>query len=173
MKTVHDLVEKASAKAHSVNPDIRFGVYVGAWYSTYYTSGVNWASPSYNCKQEYPWASAEYQAAGFADHLDFIFLGAYAGVDNIHGSTEWTMEGFCRLGAKRLNGAVPYAAGPDVGNGSGFENGGQGSRIPDIVSTCLGASDGLFIFDLCHIKMYDYWFSFKSGIDAYLKTVNK
>ena len=47
------------------------------------------------------------------------------------------------------------------------------TRIPDIVSTCLGASDGLFIFDLCHIKMYDYWSSFKSGIDAYLKTVNK
>jgi hypothetical protein len=134
---------------------------------------VNWASPTYNCRQEYPWASAEYQAAGFADHLDFIFLGAYAGVDSIHGSSEWTMEGFCRLGAKRLNGAVPYAAGPDVGNGSGFENGGQSSRIPDIVSTCLGASDGLFIFDLCHIKMYDYWSSFKSGIDAYLKTVNK
>ena len=173
VKTIHDLVEKASVKAHEVNPDIRFGVYVGAWYSTYYTSGVNWASPSYNCRQEYPWASSEYQAAGFADHLDFIFLGAYAGVDSIHGSSEWTMEGFCRLGAKRLNGAAPYAAGPDIGNGSGFENGGQSSRIPDIVSTCLGASDGLFIFDLCHIKMYDYWSSFKSGIDAYLKTVNK
>ena len=171
VKTIHDLVEKIEKKVHSVNPDIRFGVYVGAWYSTYYTSGVNWASSSYNCRQEYPWASSEYQAAGFADLLDFIFLGAYAGVDSIHGSSEWTMEGFCKLGAKRLNGKVPYAAGPDIGNGSGFDGGGQEGKIPDIVKTCISNSDGLFIFDLCHIKMYNYWSAFKSGIDAYLKSL--
>jgi len=170
-KTIHDLVEKAAKKVHEVNPDIRFGAYVGAWYSSYYTSGVNWASPNYNCKMEYAWATADYQACGYADHLDFIFLGAYAGADSIHGSQEWTMEGFCKLGAKRLAQAVPFAAGPDIGNGSGFEQGGKGSLVPDIVKTCLANSDGLFIFDLCHIKMYDYWSSFKSGIDAYLKTV--
>ena len=170
-KTIHDLVEKAAGKAHSVNPDIKFGVYVGAWYSSYYESGVNWASPKYNCKLEYSWADAAYQAAGFADHLDYIFLGAYAGTSGIHGSGEWTMEGFCKLGGKRLDGAVPYAAGPDIGNGSGFEKGGQGALMPEIVSTCINNSDGLFIFDLCHIKMYDYWSNLKSGIDAYLNTV--
>ena len=172
VKTIHDLVEKASKKAHEVNPDIRFGVYVGAWYSSYYKSGVNWASPSYNCKTEYPWASNEYKACGFADHLEFIFLGAYAGADSIHGSTEWTMEGFCKLGGARLAKAVPFAAGPDIGNGTGFEQGGKGSLMPEIVKTCIANSDGLFVFDLCHIKMYDYWSSFKEGIDAYLKTVN-
>ena len=170
-KTIHDLVEKAAEKAHSVNPDIKFGVYVGAWYSSYYESGVNWASPKYNCKLEYSWADASYQAAGFADLLDYIFLGAYAGTTGIHGSSEWTMEGFCKLGGKRLAGAVPYAAGPDIGNGSGFEIGGQGKLMPDIVSTCISNADGLFIFDLCHIKMYDYWSDLKSGIDAYLNTV--
>ena len=172
VKTIHDLVEKAAQKAHSVNPDIQFGVYVGAWYSSYYTSGVNWASSKYNCKQEYTWAGSEYQAAGFADLLDYIFLGAYASASNIHGSGEWTMEGFCRLGAKRLAGAVLFAAGPNIGNGSGFENGGQGSLMPEIVKTCIGNADGLFIFDLCHIKMFDYWSSLKSAIDSYLKTVN-
>ena len=172
VKTIHDLVEKAAAKAHEVNPKIRFGTYVGAWYSSYYTSGVNWASPSYNCKTEYLWASADYQAAGYADHLDYIFLGAYAGADYIHGTTEWTMEGFCKLGAKRLASAVPFAAGPDIGNSKGFPEGGKGSLMPDIVKTCIGNADGLFIFDLCHIKMYDYWSSLKTGIDAYLKTVN-
>ena len=170
-KTIHDLVEKAAAKAHEVNPDILFGVYVGAWYSTYYTCGVNWASPTYNCKSEYLWASADYQAAGFADHLDYIFLGAYAGTDHIHGTTEWTMEGFCRLGAKRLASAVPFAAGPDIGNSPGFPEGGRGNLMPDIVKTCIGNADGLFIFDLCHIKIYDYWSSLKTGIDDYLKTI--
>ena len=172
VKTIHDFVEKAAAKAHSVNPDIRFGVYVGAWYSSYYTAGVNWASPDYNCRNEYSWATPAYQAAGFADLLDYIFLGAYASTGSVHGSSEWTMEGFCKLGGKRLAGAVEYAAGPDIGNGSGFENGGKASLIPDIVSTCLASADGLFIFDLCHIKMYDYWQAFKIATDAYLETVN-
>ena len=157
---------------HSVSPWPSAIFAPGAWYSSYYTSGVNWASPSYNCKTEYLWASADYQAAGYADHLDYIFLGAYAGADHIHGTTEWTMEGFCKLGAKRLASAVPFAAGPDIGNSSGFPEGGKGSLMPDIVKTCIGNADGLFIFDLCHIKMYDYWSSLKTGIDAYLKTVN-
>ena len=36
----------------------------------------------------------------------------------------------------------------------------------------LGSADGLFIFDLCHIRMFDYWDAFQEGIDAYLKTLN-
>lgn len=172
-KVIHDFVEKAVAKVHSINADVRFGVYVGAWFSEYYRSGVNWTSSQYNLKKEesnYKWVPSNYQKTGFADLLDFIFLGAYAGKDSIHGSTEWTMEGFAKLGAKRLAGALPYAAGPDIGNGTGFESGHQEALIPDIVDTMLKNSDGLFIFDLCHIRMFDYWKAFEDGINAYLET---
>ncbi len=41
-------IVKAREKVKSVNNNIKVWVYVGAWYSTYYTSGVNWASPKYN-----------------------------------------------------------------------------------------------------------------------------
>ena len=173
-KVIHDFVAQAADRVHSVNEKIRFGVYVGAWFSDYYTSGVNWSSSSYNLKtneSSYKWVPNNYQKTGFADLLDFIFLGAYAGTNGIHGSTEWTMEGFAKLGAKRLAGAVPFAAGPDIGNGSGFENGHQEALIPDIVKTMLSSSDGLYIFDLCHIRMFDYWDAFKTGIDAYLETL--
>ena len=173
-KVIHDFVEKAAAKLHEVNEDVRFGVYVGAWFSDYYRSGVNWSSSKYDIKANestYRWVPNNYQKTAFADLLDFIFLGAYAGTSGVHGSSEWTMEGFARLGAKRLAGAVPFAAGPDIGNGSGFENGKQEDLIPEIVSTMLGASDGLFIFDLCHIRMFNYWDAFKTGIDAYLETL--
>ena len=81
------------------------------------------------------------------------------------------MEGFAKLGAKRLCGAVPFAAGPDIGNGSGFENGKQEALIPDIVDTMLASADGLFIFDLCHIRMFDYWKAFREGIGSYLETL--
>ncbi len=173
-KVIHDFVAKAAEKVHAVNPDVRFGVYVGAWFSEYYRSGVNWTSPRYELKKNessYKWAPDNYQKTGFADLLDFIFLGAYAGAGDVHGSTEWTMEGFAKLGAKRLCGDVPFAAGPDIGNGSGFENGKQEALIPDIVKTMLDTSDGLFIFDLCHIRMFDYWDAFKEGIDKYLETL--
>jgi len=173
-KTIHDFIAKAAERVHQKGPEVRFGVYVGAWFSSYYMSGVNWSSPSYDLKKNessYKWATDAYRKTGFADLLDFIFLGAYAGTGGIHGSTEWTMEGFAKLGGKRLDGKVPFAAGPDIGNGSGFENGHQESLIPDIVSTMLSASDGLFIFDLCHIRMFDYWDAFQNGIDSYLETL--
>ena len=35
----------------------------------------------------------------------------------------------------------------------------------------LASSDGLFIFDLCHIRMFDYWDAFKEGIDHYLESL--
>ena len=174
-RVIHDFIAQASAKVHEVNENARFGVYVGAWFSDYYRSGVNWASEKYDLKANestYKWAPSNYQKTGFADLLDFIFLGAYAGKDSIHGNSEWTMEGFAKLGAKRLCGVVPFAAGPDIGNGTGFENGKQEALLPDIVSTMLASCDGgLFIFDLCHIRMFDYWDAFKKSIDLYLNTL--
>lgn len=170
-KTIHDFIEKAAEKAHQVNPDIKFGAYVGGWYSSYYPSGVNWAHPSYNTSADYKWATSAYKDYGYADHCDFMFIGAYAGVDRIWGSGEWTMQGFCKKAGEKLGG-VPFAGGPDIGNGSGFENGGRADVIPTLIDACINASsDGLFIFDLCHIKMYDYWDAFEQGINQYLETL--
>ena len=169
-KVIHDFMEKAAAKVHSVNPDIRFGAYVGAWYSTYYTSGVNWASPKYDpAAAGYAWASKDYKEYGYADHCDFMFIGAYAAATSIWGKNEWTMQGFCSKAREKFKGDVPFAGGPDVGNPTGFQNGGQAAIIPDIVDACINAADGFFVFDLCHIKMYDYWDAFKRGFDKYLE----
>lgn len=172
-KVIHDFVEKASEEVHSVNPKVRFGCYVGAWYSTYYESGVNWASPKFDTNASYSkWANKDYRNYGYADHCDFMMLGCYAGTDSIYGSREWTMEGFCKQGRKLLCGDTIFAGGPDVGNGSGFENGGQGSAVTKSVDACINAADGYFCFDLCHIRMYNYWSAFKKGFDKYLQSLN-
>lgn len=168
-KVIHDFVEKASAKVHSVNPKVRFGCYVGAWYSTYYTSGVNWASPKYKTSSHYPkWADSDYASYGYADHCDFMMLGCYASATSIYGSGEWTMQGFCNNGRTLLAGDTEFAGGPDIGNSTGWEKGGQGAKIPDTINACINAADGYFVFDLCHIRMYDYWSDFKKGFDEYL-----
>ena len=159
-RVIHDFVAQAADRVHAVNPDLRFGIYVGAWFSEYYRSGANWTSPSYDLAKEeptYSWATPEYQAAGFADLVDFLLLGTYCPAANVHGNTEKTMEGYARLGRKRLAGAVPFYAGPDIGNEKGFEKGGQAALLPEIETTIRQEADGFFLFDLCHIRMHGYW----------------
>ena len=171
-KMIHDFMEKASDRVHSVNPDVRFGAYVGAWYSSYYMSGVNWASPNYSAKSAYSWATPEYSQYGYADHCDLMIIGAYASTKSIYGNSEWTMQGFCKRAQTIFAGDVPFIGGPDIGNSTGFENGGQGHLMPDIVDACINASsEGMFFFDLCHIKMYDYWSDIKNAFDQYLETL--
>lgn len=172
-RTIHDFIVKAADKVHGVNPKVRFGVYVGAWYSTYYESGVNWASPKYDVTKSYSWAPADYKDYGFADHCDFMMLGCYAGTTSVYGNGEWTMQGFAKLGKKLLCGDTVCAGGPDIGNSTGFENGGQSAVIPKTIDACINAADGYFCFDLCHIRMYDYWDAFRKGFDDYLSSIKQ
>lgn len=173
-KIIHDFVEKAAATVHSVNSQIRFGCYVGAWYSSYYFSGVNWASPKYQTHKFFPkWANEDYHNYGYADHCDFMMLGCYAGAKKVYGSGEWTMEGFCKQGKTLLAGDTVFAGGPDIGNASGFEKGGCEEVIPKTIDACINNADGYFVFDLCHIRMYDYWDSFKKAFEDYLKSLKK
>lgn len=159
-QVIHDFVAKAADRVRQVNPDVRFGIYVGAWFSEYYRSGVNWTSPSYDLASEeptYAWATPEYRATGLADLVDFMLLGTYCPAAHVHGNEEKTMEGYARLGRKRLCGDVPFYAGPDIGNEKGFEKGGQMALLPEIEATLQREADGFFLFDLCHIRMFDYW----------------
>ena len=172
VKVIHDFVEKAAAKVHSVNQDMRFGCYVGAWYDSYYPSGVNWASPRYNARASYKWADADYQTYGYADHCDFMMLGCYASASGIYGSAEWTMQGFCKKAKEKLMGDTSFAGGPDIGNPTGWTSGGQGSKIWSTVDACINAADGYFVFDLCHIRMYDYWDAFKQAFEKYESSIN-
>lgn len=169
VKMIHDFIEKASAKVHAVNSKIKFGAYVGAWYSSYFSSGVNWASPKYETSSHYAWASADYNEYGYADHCDIMFIGAYAGTGSIYGNGEWTMQGFCKRAQTLFAGDVPFVGGPDIGNSTGFTNGGQGHLMPSIVDACLNSSTGgMFIFDLCHIKMFNYWEDIKKAFENHI-----
>ena len=172
-KVIHDFIVKAADTVHAKNADMKFGCYVGGWYSSYYYSGVNWASPKYDPKADgYYWAGDRYAEFGYADHCDYMFIGAYASTSSIYGSGEWTMQGFCKQAASLFKDDVPFSGGPDIGNGSGFENGGQGALMPQIVDACINSStDGMFFFDLCHIRMHDYWDDIKRAFDDYLETL--
>lgn len=173
-KTIYDFVKKAVATIHGVNPKIKVGTYVGAWYSTYYENGVNWASTKYNTAADYPeWANADYHKYGYADLLDFMLLGCYASSSNVYGGTEWTMQGFASLAKKLLCNSVKFAGGPDVGNSGGFIDGPQHDAVKNSVDACINAADGYFVFDIYHVRTYNYWNDLKQGIDLYRQANQK
>ena len=170
-KTICDFVERIVNRAHGVKSDLKVGVYVGAWYSEYYKMGVNWASCDYDPSAEFSWANSDYQQYGFAQKLDFMLLGCYASASSVYGSSEWTMQGFCTEAQKKILGATKFYGGPDVGNPSGFENGDAYEAVQNSVDACINASDGYFLFDVCHVRAYDYWTYIFKGINAYLKSL--
>ena len=100
-KVIHDFMEKARAAVKSVNPSVKFGVYVGGWYASYYDVGVNWASPNYDTSSKFSWATKKYMNYGYADLMDQMLIGAYASPTRVYGTTEWTMQGFCLLAKER------------------------------------------------------------------------
>lgn len=162
-KVIHDFIVKAREAVKSINSNIQFGTYVGAWYSIYNEVGVNWASPKYNAAANYSWANSEWCKYGYADHLDFMLLGAYAEASKVYGTEEWSHQGFCKQAKTKLCGDVKFAGGPDAGNPSGFENGSQASVITQTIDACINASDGYFIFDMVHVRNFDYWNACKQG----------
>ena len=166
-KISHDFIVKAREAVKTVNSNIQFGTYVAAWYSDYNEYGVNWASPRYDASSDYEWANTDWNQYGYADHLDFMLLGAYAGTDKIYGSTEWTCQGFCQLAKEKLMGDVLFAGGPDVGNGDGYDGGGQGEAVTQTIDACINAADGYFLFDMCHVRKYEYWDDIKTGVSTY------
>ena len=165
-QVIHDFVARCVQTVHGVRANLPIGVYVGAWFSEYYRSGVNWTHPSYPLAKEEPtyrWATSAYQAAGFADLVDFLMLGTYCAADNLYGSREKTIEGFAKLGRKRLGPDVFFYAGPDLGNEPGFRDGDKAALIPKILNVLDREADGAFFFDLCYIRAFNYWDAFKQN----------
>jgi uncharacterized lipoprotein YddW (UPF0748 family) len=177
VKTIYDFMNKAKAAVKSVNQNVKFGVYVGGWYSTYYEVGVNWASQNYNVAQKNPtwkWASANYQQYGFAGLMDEMLIGAYASPLSVNGTTEWTMQGFAKLAKEKISTACPMvAAGPDVGNWDPNNNATQDQEnqaIVNSVKACMDECDGYFLFDMIHLKQANQWQYVKQGVDKATQT---
>ncbi len=167
-KIIFDFLSKAQSAVKSINPNIKFGVYVGGWYSTYYEVGVNWASPKYNPFPTYKWATDKYKNYGYAELMDQILIGAYASPLRVYGTTEWTMQGFCKLAKAKIKDSCPMVAGgPDVGNWDSNNDATpqqENQAIVNSVKACMDEVDGYFLFDMIHLKLANQWKYAKEGI---------
>lgn len=172
-KVMYDFMAKAKDAVKSVNEKVKFGVYVGGWYSSYYEVGVNWASQNYNPALTYKWATTSYKKYGYAGLMDQMLIGAYASPLRVYGSAEWTMQGFCKLAKEKTKGACPMVAGgPDVGNWDSTNSASQedeNQAIVNSVKACMDECDGYFLFDMIHLKLANQWKYAKEGIDLAIK----
>lgn len=173
VKTIYDFMSKARTAVKSVNSNIKFGVYVGGWYSTYYDVGVNWASSKYNTAGYYKWATTNYKNYGYAALMDHMLIGAYASPLKVTGSTEWTMAGFCSQAKDKTRGDCPIVAGgPDIGN---WDTNNQATQeqenqaVVNSVKACMDVCDGYFLFDMIHLKLANQWQYAKEGIEKAIK----
>jgi hypothetical protein len=172
---IKSIVHKMRTDLKAVKPNIVFGTYSGAWYDSYYTVGVNWASSNYDASKDYEWATSTYKNTGYAEELDQFYTGNYT--STITGTGWWTVNGELSgtdIVLKSATGllASRYYGGVDMGNTKWSDK----SNMTTAISTILNHTGGIMLFDLVHIddpkynqfgvQLYD---DIKTTISAYKK----
>ena len=170
---IRNVVGKLRADVKNVKPDIAFGTYCGAWYDSYYTVGVNWASEVYDVSRDFSWATPTYKETGYAEQLDIFYTGNYT--SNVDGSGWWAVKGQLQGADKILKGsganlAVRYYGAIDMGNTQWKDM----NNMTHSISTILDHTGGIMLFDLVHIDAPQYnqfnkqlYDDLKSVIDTY------
>src|SRR5699024_4668293 len=92
---------------HSIDPELSFTDYVGAWYPLYYSEGVNWASR--HQQPDFDWASPTYHRTGYAEDLDFLMVGTYfpeitkqEAIDNDRPASWYSVEGSAEIATEAV-----------------------------------------------------------------------
>ena len=176
-KNIYDFMSLARQSVKSVNPNISFGTYTGAWYPSYFEVGVNWASNQYDPSKDFKWATPEYKNFGYAELLDLYATGnyytnvtmeEYLKANNIvinetdsKGATGtwYCVEGSCQkirgiLHDRKFMGGILVD--------QFYDNRPQLSRT---IAMNLQASDGLMVFDIVHIIRKNLWKEVEDGFE--------
>jgi uncharacterized lipoprotein YddW (UPF0748 family) len=176
-KVICDFMGEARKAVKDVRPSISFGTYTGAWYPTYYEVGVNFADPSYDPSKDFDWATSAYKTTGYAPQLDLYTTGNYytdvtiadaqqhqQAVRNetdtqAHLSDWYSVEGSCQK-LRGILGGHPFLGGVLVDQFYGHPE-----KFVESIAMNLKMSDGLMLFDICHIIHKNLWKEVKEGID--------
>ncbi|MFN3652665.1 MAG: alpha amylase family protein [Armatimonadota bacterium] len=155
-RNIRSWLEQASALVRKKRPEAKLGAYVGSWYPSYYTVGVNWGSDEVGPR--YDWMTPGYHATGYAGLLDWITTGCYHPVA--------TREEARRAGQDELN-TVQAAAEVStraVGDAAFFYAGlylvdyqGKPEAFRKAMQAARDYSHGVMIFDLVHLENFDWW----------------
>jgi uncharacterized lipoprotein YddW (UPF0748 family) len=162
---IYEFFKKARAAVKAIKPDVKFGVYVGAWYATYYQVGVNWASQDYDPFNDpelrFDWAYPGYNKNGYAEQLDILMTGNYFTQlminDNPASAGQkyhwWSVEGSLKGGKYITRNKVPLYGSMDLGNVDWPSQDAISNTIKYIQNNATG---GIMLFDLVHIYAPEY-----------------
>jgi uncharacterized lipoprotein YddW (UPF0748 family) len=155
-RVIRSWLEDASKLVRTKRPGARIGVYVGSWYPTYYTVGVNWGSEEF--APGYEWMSPTYNSTGYAHLLDWITTGCYhpvatreqaknAGLDE-----GYTVQAAAELSTKAVGDVSFVYAGLYV-----LDYKGSPEAFREAMKAARRYSHGVMLFDLVHIEEYGWW----------------
>ncbi|QKS72854.1 family 10 glycosylhydrolase [Paenalkalicoccus suaedae] len=153
---IQDFFAQAENLVHSLDNDVLFSTYVGAWYQDYYNEGVNWASRHY--EPDYDWASDSYHTTGYAELLDFIMVGTYFedvtkedGILN-RDNPDYSVEGSAEIAMEVVNNATFV-----YGSLYLLQYQNDPERFREAIRMDLELTHGIMLFDLVYLEMYDWW----------------
>ena len=155
-KVITSYVEEISRRVKAIKPDVKFEYWAASWWPLWST-GQNWASDKKNITGSYWWATANYYKTGFAKYLDVFQNGAYMG--------KLFPEYDSSSVAGQLNNGKNYIKGDCQMYGS-YSVSGINFDPGEAAHWCLKNTDGVMVFELCHIENNGYWSSIKKGFDA-------
>lgn len=172
---------KARETVKAARPGMKFGTYVGAWYTTYYQVGVNWASNEYDPFNDqevrFDWAYPNYGKTGYGEQLDLLMTGNYFTQIRLADNPAtahlkyhwWSVEGSLNGGMYITRNKMPLYGSIDMGNVDWANTG----EITKAIQYILGkASGGIMLFDVVHIYAPQYnrlkqplWDAVKNGLN--------
>jgi len=155
-KNILSWLGDASKLVRTKRPGAKIGVYVGSWYKTYYTVGVNWASDEF--APGYDWMSPAYNTSGYAHLLDWVATGCYhpiatrdqaknAGLDD-----SYTVQAAAELANQAIGDMAFHYAGLYV-----VDYKGSPEAFLEAIQAARTYSQGVMIFDLSHLEEYAWW----------------
>lgn len=177
-KNITDFMKKMRKEVKSVNKNIVFGTYTGAWYPSYYEVGVNFASKEYDPSKDFDWATPEYKKYGYAEVIDLYTTGNYytditikesiknnKSIQNETDSksqkgTWYSVEGSCQK-LKNILKKNKFLGGILV---SQFYN--NPLKLSETIEMNIKKSDGLMVFDIVHIIDKNLWEEVEAGMIA-------
>jgi hypothetical protein len=155
-RNISSWLAEATEAALRKRPGLGFGVYVGSWYPTYYTVGVNWGADDYAAG--YEWMTPEYSSTGYAGKLSWLAPGCYYPVASRDDARQlglpedYTVEAAAEGAVKAVNDAAFVYAGLYL-----LDYQGRPEAFRKALEAAAASSQGVMLFDLVYLEEYNWW----------------
>lgn len=149
-------VTEAREAVNRKRPGMELGVYVGSWYPSYYSVGVNWGSTDY--APGYDWMSPNYPSTGYAGKINWLCTGCYYPVARKSDARQLglpedtTVEAAAETSVRAVNDASFVYASLNVQD---YQN--KPDEFRRALQTAQQSSQGVMLFDLVYIETYNWW----------------